>query len=377
MATVNSTVNHILVQASASSPSDFSTAVYLNAQALGPSTGNDTTVVFLGATILIRADRAADGTARSVGATENAEDSVMIYYDLIFPECITYGSTGSPRYMTDKTEVASGSEARNARWEYPKHEYTILLENLPAPEVSEVMNLWHVCSGPHAGFLFLDPMDHTSANTTDALSGTTVSPTDQLVGTAVGSISDYAIYKYYQSGAREKRRRILYPQEGSLRIAVDGFECFNWTYSNSTNMLTFTLALGSTTDTLTKTGEVITGHDWSSLQVGDLLYIDGWSNAAYNFPEGGDPVRVRSVTAANLVLEKFDGSDYGLANFTGESITFKSALPPSGSEITSGYYFYTPVRFGDDDVMESEITSGGRDSVIATFSSITLVEVQE
>jgi uncharacterized protein (TIGR02217 family) len=328
--------------------------------------------------VSFRADHSPSGERYSNAATPNLEESDMIYSDLIFPECISYGSGGVPTYQTEKVEVESGNEQRNTRREYPRHEYSIQMTNLPADEIAAVMNLWHVCSGDFAGFLFMDPMDHTSHDVEGLyISGSDVAPIDQLVATAVGSRATYPLYKYYKSGAREKRRRILYVKDGTLRIAVDGYELLSYEYSNTTNLLQFTLPFSSRTANLTKTGDVITGQNWSALSVGDLLYIGGWANGAYNYTLGGDPVRVRSVNATDLILEKYNGADYGSDSFGPESITLGSALPPTGAEIRSGYYFYVPVRFENGSAAESEITNGMRESAVATFDSITLREVFE
>jgi uncharacterized protein (TIGR02217 family) len=306
------------------------------------------------------------------------EDSSMIYTDVIFPECITYGSTGVPRYVTDKIEVASGAEQRNQRWVYPKHKYNVVLENAPASDVANVMNIWHVCAGSYIGFLFLDPMDHTSRNIDGVvLSGEDVTPLDQFVAVAVGNQSQYPLYKYYRHGVRERRRRILYPKEGTLQVAIDGFECANWTYSYADNLITFLQPYNLTQSRSRTAGGVITGGSIAGLQVGDLVYVSGWSNNAYNAVEGGDPQRVRAIDGSSIVLENYNGSSLGTAVLGPENVNIRSALPPAGAEITAGYYFYVPVRFETDEDAESEITAGLRDSVTATFGNVVLVEVFE
>ena len=331
--------------------------------------------------IAVRADHKAVGGAYSIAATPGSEDLTVIYTDLFFPRCIAYGSTGVPRYVTEKVEVDSGAEQRNQRREYPRHEYKINIENMDAAEVSEIMNLWHVCYGDFIGFLFLDPMDHTSNNTEAALSGEAVSATDQLVASAVGTIDSYELFKYYKRDTRESRRRIRYPDLDTLVVAVDGFAINSWNYSYITQKLQFTKPLVTpVTLNMTRSGAgVITapGTPFTNLAPGDLVYVTGWANTAYNAPQGGDPARVVTATANTVRLQKFDGSAYGADALGSTSVTITSALPPTGSEITAGFYFYVPVRFEDGDSMEGEIKSGMRDSVVADFSSITLREIFE
>lgn len=327
--------------------------------------------------VAVRADHRPGGGYYPISSTDGSEDDQVLYYDLIFPKCIAYGSTGSPKYVTEKVEVDSGAEQRNQRRAYPRHEYKIEMENVPANEVSEIMNLWHVCAGDHIGFLFLDPMDHTSANSDAALSGEEVSNTDQFVGAGVGSKSEYQLFKEYKSGPHNRRRRIRYPDVGTLTVAVDGRDIGNWEYDLDNCVLRFRNTLSvSGVISRTNTG-IMSGADFSGFAPGDLVYVEGYSSDAYNALPGGDPARVVSADDTTLVVQRYNGTAYGVGVYVDQDITITHALPPTGSEITAGFYFYVPVRFDDGDNMESEIKSGMRDSVFADFTQITLREVFE
>ena len=328
--------------------------------------------------VAVRADHKPNGGKYSIAATPGAEDTQVIYHDLIFPRCFSYGSTGSPKYITDKVEVDSGAEQRNQRRIYPRHEYNIEMEALPANEISEIMNLWHVCAGDHIGFLFMDPMDHTSLNNETTMSGTEVSSSDQLVGSAVGSQSSYELYKYYQAGTHDMRRRIRYPDRDTLLVEVNGYAINSWEYSYDTCTLDFKKPLGGgLTANLTVTAGVISGADFSALAPGDLIYMSGWASFTLNASPGGDPFRVVEATEISLVLQRFNGSAYSGTVTTPTAVTITSALPPTGAEIRAGFYFFTPVRFDDGDNMESEIRAGLRESASADFPRISLREIFE
>lgn len=330
--------------------------------------------------IATRCDHGPNGEKLPIIEGGTAEEADVIYHDVIFPECIAYGSTGSPRYVTDKIEVASGAEARNSRWEYPKHEFNIRLDKIPADEISQIMNIWHICSGDFAGFMFMDPMDHTSLNNVSVLAGSEPTATDQIVATATGNRETYPIYKLYTFEGHEKRRRILYPKAGSLLVAVDGEVVPDWLYSYGTTELQFTVPLAPTTFTGSMgTDGVITGADFSSLSVGSLVYISGWSDGSMNRTMGGNPARVLAAGPGSLTVQDYNGGilQPGVALSAEAGITIQSALPPTGALITCGYYFYVPVRFGDGDNMESEIVSGMRESAFADFDQIQLREITE
>lgn len=371
-------VNSQKVSASADQPREA--AAEIHSMRIQVATGIERTpmeIISVRVQVAVRANHKPTGGFYSIAATPGSEDTQVIYYDLIFPRCIAYGSTGSPRYVTEKVEVDSGAEQRNQRRVYPRHEYKIEMENVPANEIAEIMNLWHVCAGDHIGFLFLDPMDHTSANTDDSLSGTDVSMTDQLVAVAVGTQSDYPLYKYYSAGGHDMRRRIRYPDPETLVVAVDGFEITNWSYSYDDGMLRFGSGLEISGTFSRSAGRVISGGDFSALSPGDLVYISGWPSGAYNALPGSDPARVVSADSVSLVVERFNGSNYGSAVYVNQAVTITTALPPTGAEITAGFYFYVPVRFEDGDNMESEIKSGMRESAFADFGSISLREIFE
>jgi len=363
-------------------PTDLGTTELkaLGAQYLRSDFQPNSNLMAVGLQYALRRDHKSDGTAYHPAQTPDAEEPDVIYTDIIFPECIAYGSTGSPNYVTDKTEVESGAESRNARQEYPRHTYNIELQDIPANEQSQIMNIWHVCSGAMAGFLFLDPMDHTSSNTATALSGSDVLGTDQVVASAVGSVTTYPLFKYYEYASHMKERRIRYPKPDTLIVAVDGVNVLNWTYSYVNHRIEFTQA-DEITATLSRDGstQIITGAggEFSDLQENDLVYVIGWSNGSYNRAMGGEPARVRSVDDDNLVLERYSGDLFGGATFTDEEITITPTTPHTGAAITAGYYFYVPVRFDGDDNMEGEIGSGMRESSYTTFGNITLRELFE
>lgn len=340
-------------------------------------------VLNIAAQVAIRADHRPGGGRYSIAHTPFTEDTRMLFHDLIFPECIAYGSTGVPRYETTKTEVDSGAEQRNSRSEYPRHEYNIAIENMNAQEIAQVMNLWHVCAGDFIGFLFMDPLDHTSAMPEDGpISAMDVSATDQFVASALGTKSSYELFKTYKQGIHEKVRRILYPKKDTLVVAIDGKEHRSWAYSYDTHKLTFLNSLAPTTAALTMTNGLIEGMDFGDIKEGDLVYITGWDSGGYSISQGGDPARVTTTVndgSGNIVgitLETYAGNAI-TNNGNGAAVTIQTALPPTGAEITAGFYFYVPVRFENGDNAEVEVKSGMYDSAFADFNQIRLREIYE
>lgn len=161
---------------------------------------------------------------------------MAVYTDIIFPECLTYGSESRPTYDTLKVEVASGAEQRFTRQLYPKYLYKINIENMPADEMQEILNIFHVTRGDLHAFMFKDFSDNTSANTAASISGSTIDGDDQPLGETGfydNTITHYNLYKTYSAGAQTVARRIRHPIVASLIVHVDGAPNGNWAWDTA------------------------------------------------------------------------------------------------------------------------------------------------
>jgi uncharacterized protein (TIGR02217 family) len=334
--------------------------------------------------IAIRADvDPRTGDYAPLAMMPDIEDEDMIYYDVIFPLCLTYGSTGVPKYLTDKSEVLSGNEQRETRYKYPRHEFSIAMENLPADEAADVLNIWHICSGDFAGFLFLDPQDHTSSNSGTQISGTDITNTDQIVASAVGSVTEYPLYKYYTHGSsgRQKQRRIGFPKADTLLVAVDGYAILSWEYDFDRRVLRFTKPQPSVSLDVTLVDQTLTSDlplGFAELSTGDLIYLTGFAASVANTSTSLPHRVVAKLADDTIVLQRYNGTDIPSgSDEAGVTVTLESATPPTNSAITAGFYFYVPVRFDEGDSANSEIIAGLRETAITTFGDIKLREVFE
>lgn len=209
-----------------------------------------------------------------------------------------------------------------------------------------------------------------------------ISPSDQLVGSAIGSVAEYPLYKYYTHGnsGRQKQRRIGYPKVDTLQVAVAGEEIFSWEYDLTLRVLRFTRPQSLRSAEVTKVGDVLTSAAsvFNNLEVGDLIFIDGFAQASTNVLSG-NPHRVAGkADDREIRIERFSGVSLSTTDDEADvTVSFQSALPPTGAAITAGFYFYVPVRFDDGDNANSEIIAGLRESAITTFSDIKLREVFE
>ena len=340
-------------------------------------------VYLLAAEALVRCDRdPRTGLAYGDETMPNSEEPMTIYRDLVFPECIAYGSTGVPIYKTEKVEVSSGSEYRQSRWRYPKHQFDIDMSTLDAGQAAEVLRLWHVCSGEGIAFMFMDPQDHTSHDSDDGISGSTPTMLDQLVATAIAGKFDYPLYKNYTVAGHVKQRRIRFPIDGTILVAVDGRNYPRWSYNYDAGVLRMSTPSGPVTRSCTFNAATLTltcsaNNAFANFVVDDLFYLTGFLNPIFNIEPGDNPLRVKAITSHTLQFEPFYvGNVYTPPDVTIPSpFVLQSALPPTGAAITAGFQFHVPVRFATEDAGQSQIIAGLRETSMTDFTSLSLIEV--
>ena len=155
-----------------------------------------------------------------------------------FPEDISYGSRGGPGWATTVIETDSGSEVRNQRWSYPRHEYDVAFGINTLARLEELLTYFHVVAGQAIGFRYKDWMDYKSCGRDD-----TPASDDCAIGTGTGALAAFQIVKVYTQGAYTRTRRILKPISGTLLVAVAGSgktETTHYTVNYTTGIITFT-----------------------------------------------------------------------------------------------------------------------------------------
>lgn len=133
-----------------------------------------------------------------------------------------YNFRSVPRFSTDITVAASGSERRNQNWSYP-------LRRLVAPGVIDcetklepIYNMFMALAGPAYSFPIRDPMDFASRPVTRALQPPVIGATDQVIGTGDGVTTEFQLQKVYTFGSRTLTRPIHKPVVSSVLLALNG-----------------------------------------------------------------------------------------------------------------------------------------------------------
>lgn len=130
-----------------------------------------------------------------------------------FPDCISFGSSGGPGFLTNVFEFDSGVVSVNEEWDTLRARYTATFETATPEEIQQVEDFFYTAKGRAIGFRFKDWQDYQIVN--------------QNVGVGDGSTTTFQIFKRYTSGNVIYDRVIHKPLEVSstgadMQVTVDG-----------------------------------------------------------------------------------------------------------------------------------------------------------
>ncbi len=156
-----------------------------------------------------------------------------------FPECISEGSNGGPRWATQIAVSVSGWEKRGSRWKDALHEYNAAFGVRHMSDMEELKAFFLAVRGPAYGFRYKDWADY---KTSSASNPVTSVDQDQMVGDGV--ITEFQLVKNYDAGFTYARD-IIKPVTGTVRVAVDAsplVEGVGYTVDSTTGLVTLTAA---------------------------------------------------------------------------------------------------------------------------------------
>jgi len=137
-----------------------------------------------------------------------------MFDEILFPEEISYGSTGGPKFKTSVFTAASGFEQRNVDWSRARYEFNAQCGIRHVDDMEFVRRFFMARNGKAVGFRFKDWADYRLI--------------EELIGTGDGAETDYQIIKTYTSdqGASGESysfvRAINKPAWDTLEVSVGG-----------------------------------------------------------------------------------------------------------------------------------------------------------
>jgi uncharacterized protein (TIGR02217 family) len=171
-----------------------------------------------------------------------------MFYELIFPEDISFGSEGGPTFNTDVVEVESGFDQRVSRWTEGKNTFNVAYGVRTLEQLGKLIAFNRIVKGRAVGFRYKDWSDYSTAGFTDQ-DADTVTSLDQSLGTGDGSTKVFQLVKTYSyddgvNPVKSVNRTITKPRASTLLVAVASTTVSTGAYSlNATNgKITFNVA---------------------------------------------------------------------------------------------------------------------------------------
>lgn len=147
------------------------------------------------------------------------EHPVDAFADVSFP--LSIGREASVETVTS-TAIASGAggwEQRNSEWAEARLTFDAGPGLRSDQDLAQLIAFFRARRGPAQGFRFRDPMDDSSAATSEH-----ISPHDQTLGVGDTTGTSFPLLKHYGGVSR----RITRPVSGTVRVAIDGIETSAW-----------------------------------------------------------------------------------------------------------------------------------------------------
>jgi len=164
-----------------------------------------------------------------------------MFVEVSFPQCISYGSVGGPRYYTRLHSSGSGYEYRNAVWSAPLHVYDAAYGVRTQEHLEDLVQFFNAMQGRAHAFRWKDWLDFKSCDAAD-----TIARTDQTIGTGDGVEDEFQLVKIYTqtdgSNTVTTTRTITKPVSGTVLIEVNGAlqtETTDYTIDYTTGLVTF------------------------------------------------------------------------------------------------------------------------------------------
>lgn len=152
----------------------------------------------------------------------------MAFLEIRFPEDLSLGAVGGPKFKTNIVQSEAGFETRTIVWDVPLGEYDVS-HNVETEEDMQRLNaFFRIVRGRGIGFRFRDWTDYKGLN--------------QLIGTGNGARTVYQLRKGYTFESYTAYRIIKKVVEDTVKIYFEGVEQPSSKYvcNYNTGVITFT-----------------------------------------------------------------------------------------------------------------------------------------
>lgn len=130
----------------------------------------------------------------------------------------------NPRFNTQITQVDSGDEQANQRWEHPLYKFTMPEVIREQDTFEAVRDQWLAMRGPAHTWPWQDPLDFASVPLDAPTIEPVISMLDQVIGTGDGITQTFQLTKTYQRGTQTYVRNVRLPVVSSVLVSISGVD---------------------------------------------------------------------------------------------------------------------------------------------------------
>lgn len=188
-----------------------------------------------------------------------------------FPEKISYGATGGPKFDTHIFQSTTGEEQRTSIRSKSKAEYNVSHGIRDKTDMDVLLDFFVNMMGRASGFRFKDWADYQLV--------------DEQIGVGDGVTASFKITKTYNIGSLSHVRRLFKPVGSTIIVKVNGAVktlAAEYTLDDTTGIITFLgPSVPALSDIITVTGEfdVPARFDTDHMQIThDAFLTESWSN---------------------------------------------------------------------------------------------------
>jgi uncharacterized protein (TIGR02217 family) len=155
----------------------------------------------------------------------------MSFHEILFPEDISYGSSGGPGFSTTIIELSSGHEQRNINWSEAKATYEAQHGVKTRAQMEELIDFFYARYAKAYGFRFKDWADFQLQA--------------EPIGTGDGAKTTFQVIKTYEPAGYPYVRTIRKINPATLVVYDNGVvvtQPTSCTVNNNTGLITFVTA---------------------------------------------------------------------------------------------------------------------------------------
>jgi uncharacterized protein (TIGR02217 family) len=153
----------------------------------------------------------------------------MSFHEILFPEDISYGSSGGPGFNTTVIQLTSGHEQRNINWSEAKATYEASHGIKTRAQMEELIDFFYARYAKAYGFRFKDWADFQLAA--------------EPIATADGVVTVFQVIKTYEPLGYPYKRIIRKLNPGTITVFNNGVDVTgSVTLDNNTGLITFGVA---------------------------------------------------------------------------------------------------------------------------------------